>query len=190
MWTEWMSAVGEWAIAGVIYYEIEENRISTFLAQVQSPDFYQQRSVLYEAYTGLPLPPDATIKQRAIDFDAELWKNEKLRGTLDGQWTNLVRLQYGVRRSLLHRNLIAQWFPQVMISIWAMSAIYIHSREKKRGTAPTDKYGYKAVRQSVKRMNKQGLIPITIYSGDGSKDFVISTDVLRMMSNNIDAPFA
>jgi len=43
--TEWLvllGSIGEFAIAGVIYYELEENRASTFLANVQNPDFLKK----------------------------------------------------------------------------------------------------------------------------------------------------
>jgi hypothetical protein len=65
--TEWLvllGSIGEFAIAGVIYYELEENRASTFLANVQNPDFLKNRRTLYEAYVAAA-EPGTSLKARA-----------------------------------------------------------------------------------------------------------------------------
>ena len=192
---EWWAAIGEFLIVAVIYYEVEETRFDNFLKSLENKDFYDQRALLYEAYTEI-LPGNENIKERAEAFAEKLWKDADLRKKLDSQWSNLIRLQYGTRRSIFNRKPIAKWFPQVMISIWAMSAVYLRKREERRGTALNDKYGYKAIKQSLRIMKKKGFkgkkgfYDIEIYSKDGSNDVKIPASILkRMLDDDLDAPF-
>jgi len=54
-WAAVSGSIGEFVIAGVIYYELEENRAATFLANVQNPKFLDKRVELYKAYVGVLL---------------------------------------------------------------------------------------------------------------------------------------
>jgi len=120
---EWVSAIGEFAIAGVIFYELEENRASTFLANVQNETFLKQRKELYEAYLDAA-SPGASLKTRAEEFAEKLKINAVLRSKCDLQWSNIDRLQYALLWSF-HRNLASKWFPQALISLWVMTGLYV-----------------------------------------------------------------
>jgi hypothetical protein len=183
---EWLTAAGEFAIAGVIYYEVEEHRSSTFLSEVQAPELYEKRAKLYDEYARVP--GAATLKDRAEAFRKKLWDDQPLRLVCDQQWTNLNRLRYVVRHSLVHGNLVAEWFPQVMVSMWAMTALYIRERQQLR-QPPAENYGIKAVRESLRKLKKDGLRPLTIYSNDGKERVVISVEDLQKMLVDLDAPF-
>jgi len=47
-WTGVFGSIGEFAIDGVIYYELEEGRGSAFLRNVQSEKFLEDRRELYK----------------------------------------------------------------------------------------------------------------------------------------------
>ena len=87
---EWGSTVGEFLIAGVIYYELEENRIATFLRDVQSAEFLKDRREIYEAYVGDAASSDASLKTRAEAFTKKLAEDAELRSKCDLQWTSMA----------------------------------------------------------------------------------------------------
>jgi hypothetical protein len=113
------TAIGELLIAAVIYYELEENRVATFLEKVQSPKFLEERREIYKAY--VTASSSASLKNRADEFSRKLNADPILRSKVDVQWSNVDRLQYALRWSLFHRYLLAEWFPQVLISLWVMT---------------------------------------------------------------------
>jgi hypothetical protein len=188
-WIEAFSTVGEFAIAAVIYFEIEAHRASTFLADVQSQDFYDDRRELYKAYVNAA-PASATLKERAERFKDLLWQDETLRAKCDRQWTNIFRLRYALRWSV-YRGEVSRWFPQVLVSLWVMTGLYQREREELRPFTILD-YGILAARESLrvlkKRTRRSGLKPITIYASPGQK-VIISKDVLEQMMKDLDAPF-
>jgi len=129
-WIEAFSAVGEFTIAGVIYFEIEAHRAATFLADVLGSEFYKERAKLYEAYVQVA-PPEVTLKERAEKFRDKLWNDKVLRTACDLQWTNMYRLRYALRWSIF-RGEVSRWFPQVLVSLWVMTGLYQRERETLR----------------------------------------------------------
>jgi len=184
--TDWLSTLGEFSIAFVIYYEIEEQRVSSFLTDVQSKEFYKERKKIYEEYvrTG---PADASVRERAELFEKKLWDDDKLRAICDLQWTYIYRLRFAVRRSIFHKSVVAKWFPQVLVSLWVMTNRYVRERERLRPLDEAD-YGIKAVRESLRVLKKRGLRDITIYAS-GREKVVIPKEVLEEMLQDLDAPF-
>ena len=49
---EWIAAVGELLIAGVIVLELEENRRDKFLAEVAQMESYESRGRVYSSFYG------------------------------------------------------------------------------------------------------------------------------------------
>jgi hypothetical protein len=182
---EWVGTVGEFALAGVIFYELEENRAATFLANVQDRKFLSQRAKLYEAYVGVQ-PSDTSLKSRAEAFKKKLIEDDpKLRAICDQQWSNIDRLQYALLWSPLHRNLLAEWFPQALVSLWVMTGPYVrHLQEIRLHDAHV--YAERAVRNSInllvsrrKRLGRIG--PITIYGKANEPSVVISEEMILAM---------
>jgi hypothetical protein len=192
-WFELLSAVGGIAIAVVLYYELEENRASTFLENVQNPDFVKARRNLYEAYVAVA-QPGTSLKARAEAFKNKIEGDVDLRSSCDFQWINIDRLQYDLRNSLFHSRLLADWFPQVLVSLWVMTGLYVRDRLV---TGPVDahQYGVNAVKQSLRTMASRALKrggrigPITIRGAPNSPVVEIPEEMLRAMCQNIDAPF-
>ena len=149
---EWVGAVGEFLIAGVIYYELDENRASTFLANVQKETFLQQRRELYDEYVSTA--PGASLKTRAEEFGEKLKGDADLRSKCDVQWSNIDRLQFALRWSLFHRNLAARWFPQTLISLWVMTGPYVRYLQAIRLT-DAHEYGLNAVTESINTLVKR-----------------------------------
>ena len=182
---EWLTVFAEFAVAIVIYYEFEENRAGAFLSGVQEAGWYTKRSDLYEAY--MKVGGD-TLQQRANLFRDKLNGDPALRQACDAQWTYLTRLQYGQRWSLFHRNIVAVWFPQVLISMWVMLAPYLRERENKR-PSPVNRYFRIAVTKSSKQFRKIGK-SISIYGGGAmTPDIVIPIDLIGKLTDELDIDF-
>lgn len=90
---EWVTAIGEMLIAGVIYWEIEGQRAATFMENVAKAKFYRDRTKLYDAYARL----DGDTKARASAFGELLKENKELRKIAEHQWTTFTRLRYMLR---------------------------------------------------------------------------------------------
>jgi hypothetical protein len=80
--SDWITLLGDVFIAGVIYYEVEEHRASTFLADVQGAEFYKDRARVYDAYTHVP---GSSLKERGEGFRKKLWDDKELRELCDLQ---------------------------------------------------------------------------------------------------------
>ena len=190
-WSEWSSGFGELLIAGVIYYA-QENRAATFLANVQSSDFLQERRKLYEEYV-TAAPASASLKTRAEAFGKKLNADTNLRSICDLHWSNIDRLQYALRWSLFHRHLLSDWFPQVLISLWVMTGPQVRKRQTLR-LRDAHEYGLKAVRDSVsavvsKQKKPGGIGPIFIYGRASDPSVEISEQMIKAMEQDLDAPF-
>jgi hypothetical protein len=171
---EWLTAVGELAIAFVIFYEIEAERASRFMEDVKDKDFYEERADLYEAYANLALPAEATLEERAEAFRQELWKQPKLRKAQEHHWTSFTRLRFMMRYSA-NRRMLANWIPQVVVKFWIMTRAYILEHDN-LSPAPGVKYGVLAVKESLDVLRRHGFKPIKIYS---SKEGVSPVGITR-----------
>ncbi len=192
-WLILLSSIGEFAIAGVIYYELEENRASTFLANVQNPDFLKDRRKLYAAYVAVA-QPGTSLKVRAQVFKKQIESDADLRSVCDLQWYNIDRLQYALRHSLVHSRLLAQWFPQTLVSLWVMTGLYVRDRQLS-GPVDSHQHSINAVKQSLQtlasRAQKRGgrIGPITIRGAPTVPSVEIPEEILKAMCQNIDALF-
>jgi hypothetical protein len=212
---DWITAIGEWAIAGVILYEISQTRTTSFLRDTQADEFYKSRRKIYEAYVAV-LPLGASLEDRAEAFRKHLWQQPKLRAACDRQWEYLWRLRYVVRRSARWRkavirvtdalrlakwfpsfpvvggSLVAAWFPQVPISLWVMLNRYIRERQELRAEADMD-YALAAVCESLRRYTKRGkgnMPPLTIWGAKGERIDIPSAILQKMLDDGLDTPFA
>jgi hypothetical protein len=189
---EAFSAFGELLIAAVIYFEIEAQRASSFLTNVQSADFNNERIKLYEGYVRILPTDNKSLKERADAFKQKLWDDAELREICDRQWNYVYSLRYAVRWSLFHRGVVSNWFPQVLVCLWVMTNRYVRDRESLR---PFDikNYGIEAVRESLRVLKKRarkhgGPADITIWAS-GKERVTIPKEVLDQMLGNLDVPF-
>jgi hypothetical protein len=192
-WATVFGTIGEFAIAFVIYYELEANRIATFLGNVQSAKFLKDRRKIYEMYLSNG-PSGTPLKTRAEEFMKKINEDANLRSKCDLQWSNIDRLQFALRRSPLHWNLPAKWFPQALVSLWVMTGLYVRHLQRIRLPDAHD-YAEKAVRKSIrklvwrKRLWGARIGPITIYGDHNEPVVEISEQMILAMHDDLDAPF-
>jgi len=189
-WTTWpsirdtLTLAAELGIALAIYYEVEENRAVSFLDSVSEEIRYTARAQIYEAYVACP---GATLAERAHYCRDELRRNADLRKTCDAQWMHFTRLQYGLSRSLLHRNLLAEWYPHVIVSMWAMLGLYIGERQKRRPST-TLRYFKEAVSRSLTSLERNGIRKLGTFGKEGT-EIVITERDLAAFRRDLDEPF-
>ena len=178
---EWIGAIGELAIAFVIYYEIEQNRVSEFLREVQGSSTYRSRAKLYDAYASLS---ELTAAARTRAFCDQIRRDPLLRANCDAQWTYFSRARFGLRWSC-HRHLLAEWFPQVVVKFWVMTHLYLREREHLRA-APMN-YGVMAVKECLHELLKRrNPPPLIISSNDGQREFEIPVSHLQQLLNDLE----
>jgi hypothetical protein len=155
---EWVTAIGEIAIAFVIYGEIEAGRGATFVAAVDAEKYYKDRPLMYDAYVDLPLPNEATLHERAVAFRWELTRNAELRLIQERQWTEFSRLRF-LMRSSLYRQTLGEWMSQVVVKLWIMTYDYVLYRDRE-SPVPGWKYGVLAVKDSLDVLKADGFKPM------------------------------
>ncbi len=168
----WAGVVAELVIACVIYYELEEERASRFLSEVLGKPFEDREEIYHEYITA----GGQKLEERAENFRNKLWHNGKLRQKCDLQLAHFGRLHYMLRWSILHRNLLVQWFPHVPIRLWVMLSAYIKEVAPYRGE---ENEFMQIVLQSLAFMEKKGLRPIRIFPREGQETIEVSVDDLR-----------
>jgi hypothetical protein len=147
---EILTMLGEWAIALAIFYEIltrRFNREAAILDDLQATEFFKNRPRLYDAYT--QLPHSATVKDRAEAFRQTIWADPELHGLCDEQWAYFCRLGY------IHSRTAAEWFPEVIVRFWIMTAGYVREHQRLR-TRRFDDHGTSLVRGSFGRCRACG----------------------------------
>ena len=190
MIVEWVTAIGEFLIAGVIYRELDEARASSCMSILADPQLSDARKELYDAYVSLS-PEAMSLRDRAVAFSEELFRNPELRSKCDQQWNSITRCQYALRYSIFHRSLAARWYPQVIVSLWIMTGPYMRQRQQFR-PAQINKYTLAAVRKSAQKIlhhsaKTDASSSVTI-TGPGSK-IVIGPEVIGTLKSDLDAPF-
>ncbi len=176
----WAGVVAELAIACVIYYELEEERASRFLSEVLGKPYEDREDIYHEYITA----GGQTLEEKAENFRKKLWNNGKLRQKCDLQLAHFSRLHYMLRWSILHRNLLVQWFPHVPIRLWVMLSAYIKEVSPHRGE---ENEFMQIVLQSLGFMEKKGLKPIRIYPREGREPVEISVDHLRTLRSEVNS---
>jgi hypothetical protein len=189
MFWEAATAIGEFAIAAVIVYEVEQTRAAAFFKDVQEKTFYDYRRKLYQTYASLP---GNTLKERAEKFRDALWADPALIQMCDAQWIDFNRLQYSLGWLLgrFRGGLLAKWFPHVMVSFWVMTAVYIRQRQKLRG-ASKDEQAVLAIKRSLRvlRTREGGFKPLTLYAEGRKEEVIIKEADLEAMYRDLDGPF-
>src|SRR5438093_517702 len=112
--------VAELAIAVVIYYEIEENRASAFL-QESYGDTYKKRSEIYNKFVDAV---GETLEEKTKRFMELLRSDHALLDDCNMELLQFARYHHMLRRSFFHRNLMSEWFPQVLVKLWVILGQY------------------------------------------------------------------
>lgn len=164
------TVLAELLIAFVIYYEIEENRIAGFLHEVLDKP-YKQRREIYEAYGKAK---GVTWQERAQSFRDLIVSDVGLRSKVDYQLSYISNAHYLVRRSLLHQNLMTNWFPQTVVRLWAMLCEYVGGSERR---------GLELALETIKAVDAIGklprAVPIAIYADSWDERISLAAADLR-----------
>jgi len=173
-WHATGSVLAELLIAAVIYYEIEETRIGAFLNDVLGRA-YKERRLVYEAFMEME---GTTIDEKATVFVKHIWQTPRLRSVCDYQLTYFSQAHYMVRGSLFHRHLVSDWFPQVVVRMWAMLSVYAMDSERLAIRAGRELA--EEVVNSIERLHKNGIEKLVIHSKAGEKIVISAADIDRL----------
>jgi len=179
-WMEVSMLLAEFAIAFVIYYELEENRANSFLAEAHG-EAYQGRVDIYDSFVD-DCSNSATLEQRAEAFAEVIKKNATLSKKCDLQLLFFSKSTYVLRRSLFHHDLMIQWFPQVLIRLHFMLWSYMAVRESPMVWRDSFRA---AVRESLDKHLHESNRDITIYSSKTQNVVKITCDHMRRMRDSI-----
>jgi hypothetical protein len=158
------TVLAELLIAAVIYYEIEENRVAKFLDDALGSS-YARRSHIYQEYMQVS---GVTWEERAESFRQKIWADLQLRKEVDFQITYFSHAHYLVRSSLLHRGLLKEWFPQVIVRMWAMCSAYAKDSER-RGIRAAGELAKEVVGSVDAMLTTGNFLPLSIHSVDGKR---------------------
>ena len=156
---EWFAAIGEVLVALVIYYEIEEHRVTGFLEAALDTEGSKERLDIYKAFA--ERYHNQLLVEGAEKFAHALLRDPdcaELRRKVDSQLNQLARFRYSLRYSVFHRNVMVAWFPHVLVRLWLMLGPYADRREP-----PGNRLLYGTVLRSAIRLIDAKRLPQTIY---------------------------
>jgi len=144
-----ISAIGEFAIAFVIYWEWEGNRLDRFLED--AADKNKERKKIFEAYCGLECGSSKARNQVFKEMLGSMDHSE-LRGLCDENVRRFSRI--GARLPLLPclRNRVLDW--HVVVFLWEILGPYVEERRRTAGPSFAESFLEYAL-ASVKRLLKQ-----------------------------------
>src|SRR5439155_935410 len=117
------SAVGEWAIVFVIYWEWEGNRLDRFLEDADSRN--TERKKIFAAYCNLENSNDKSRNQRFKEL-LEQKENENLREICDADIRLFSRVGARLPFWPSLRNRALDW--HVVVFVWEMLGPYVEER--------------------------------------------------------------
>lgn len=172
----------EFLIAVVIYYEIEQNRASAFLAEAHG-QIYKDRAEIYDAFVNL----EATnLEERGRAFTALVKSKRELRDNCHAQLLQFARMHYMLRWSIFHHDLMVKWFPQVLIRLWVMLGDYASQ------LSPVGFWYQKpfmeAVVKSIDLLETKKIPGVAIYSNSDTNQTVhVSLNELAKIRNDLNS---
>ena len=176
-----LSMLGEWAIAFVIWYELERGALDKYLDETYSREDSDSRMVIYEAYCGLKQGNRA----RNIDFKDTLAGNKGLRLVCHQQVVLFDKLATRLPFFRPLRRRIIQSASHVVVFLWEMLYPYIQERRTAAGSDWARPF-LKLVRESLEYLLDQN-DPLVILDPQPSRGehVHISVERLREMKAEI-----
>jgi hypothetical protein len=140
---EWVTALGEIAIAGVIVLEMQVNRRDPFLTEAAKIEHYRARGRVYAAI--YDTVGDTTAEKREA-FCKRIWKERdqdlrsedreqesSLKDSCEQQIVLFGRLEQIRRRALFFGRDYVELFPHAVVMFWIMVGPYIEERRRMTG---------------------------------------------------------
>ena len=133
---EWCVVLAELVVAGVIYGELEENRIVAFLAKATDFKTNQERRKIYTAYFDLPMTCN-TVDAASAAFNEHALKDEGIKKACDKEIAlfNELGLVSGKRRWWGWRrpNRLVKILPHAAVYVWVFCRHRIALRRSNTG---------------------------------------------------------
>jgi hypothetical protein len=164
-------------IATIIFVEVEQARISTFLNDALG-QAYTARADLYDAFTSMP---GASLGEKAKHFADHLWGHQELREIADQQLAYFSRAHFMGEGSFMYKNLVADWLPQGAVRMWAMVDVYVTGNDR-LGPRAAQGLAIDAM-TSVDRIHRMGIKYLVIPSKKGDKNITISVNEMDEIKN-------
>ena len=173
-WIAAISAVGEWGIVFVIYYEWEGQRLDKFLEDAEVKNAYRKQ--IFAAYCGIesfgPVPRNERFREMLDDG-----AHGELREACDDNIRLFSRI--GARLPLLpwSRRRALDW--HVVVLIWEILGPYVRKRREEAGPSFAEPFLRYAL-ASLKRLSKQKRDLWVIVDPDRSRknDVILTRDRL------------
>lgn len=185
---EWATAVGEFLIAGVILWEMEENRRERFLAEAAQIGNYEARGKIYSAFYDTA---GESIKDRSEEFCKRIWKEEKdnteLKRSCEHQIVLFNRLGQISRRAWFYKRDYVKLFPHAVVLFWIMIRPYIVERRAMTGDWWASDF-QQLTKQCLKFLfDDNPNAQLSLYDRDRQrkKDLIIPTSHLRELQDEL-----
>lgn len=188
---EWGTAIGEFLIAGVIWWEMEENRRERFMVEAAQIANYQDRGKIYSAFYDTD---GESIQERSAEFCKRIWREEEsnaeLKTSCERQIVLFNRLGQISRRAWFYKRDYVKLFPHAVVIFWIMLKPYIVNRRGMTG----DWWG-SDFEQLTKRCleflfdeNPNAHLSLYDHNRERKKDLIIPTSHLRELQVELSLP--
>jgi hypothetical protein len=126
----WATAIGEFLIAGVIYWELEETRRAAFETEATNRENYEARGCIYSRFFDVE---GTTLAEKSETFRKLIWEDPQLRGKCERNIVLFSRLGQMRRYTLFHRRAYMKLFPHAVVLFWMMLQPFIEERRRLTG---------------------------------------------------------
>ena len=128
-----LSFAGELIVAGVILWELDENRRVNFLTQAASQDMYEGRAEIYDEF--MSFGGDGPAKSE--ELRKLMWRSSVFKKKCDAHILLFETLggpaNFAFFDRLFGLNQFVSVFPHSVVAFWYMLQPYIEERQKRTG---------------------------------------------------------
>jgi hypothetical protein len=167
---EWLGLCAEALVALAIFWELEQNRATEFIAQATAS---VERGDIYDAFAGF----DGDYKQRADAFYKKMKSCRDLRHKCDHQLAVFAGQNHLLKKSLFHRHLMMRWYPHVIVRLWVILHPYLRDRMETM-CLDWDRGFVKIAFKSLQRLEDQAT-EVTIEKSDGTGKLIVRSAELH-----------
>jgi hypothetical protein len=170
-----LTMIGEFAIAAVIYLEVQTTRLDKFLEAVLDQKSSEARRRIFTQYCGI----NAQSNDRTQQFTQLLRSNEVLRQDCDSQLSLLSRIGRALPLLPHYRRNAVRWFPHSAAFLCAMLSLYVEQRRRTRTPRWADE-AENFVRLCVQEL-RTSKRPTILEDPDRQRahDFILDLDTLQ-----------
>jgi hypothetical protein len=183
-----VTAIGEFAIAIVIVWEMEENRRDRFLTEAAKIKNYADRGRIYAAFHATPRE---TVEAKSREFCKRIRLSggdaPKLKLSCERQIVLFGRLAQIKRRALFYRRDYVKLFPHAVVLFWIMVNPYVKERREMTGEWWASDFESLARDCLEFLLREKSDVKLIIYGSDrqSQRDFVIAHDYLTELRSQL-----